>query len=69
MKMSLKPSYVTDEKGQKTSGIIPLRDYENMIDSLDNLEGACDLLKAEREAAGFIPYEIFRKKFLKGSLS
>ena len=69
MKMGLKPSYVTNEKGKKTSVIIPLRDYENMIDSLDDLEDACDLLKAEREATGFIPYQKFREKFLKGSLS
>ncbi len=69
MKTGLKPSYVTDEKGRKTSVIISLRDYETIVDSLDDLEDACDLLKAEREATGFIPYEIFREKFLKGDPS
>jgi len=69
MKTLVKPRYVTDEQGRKTSVIIPLRDYESMIDGLDDLEDTCDLLKAEREATGFIPYEIFRAKFLKGRLA
>jgi hypothetical protein len=55
MKTNLKPKFVTNERGQKTSVIISLRDYENLLDYLDDLEDACDLLKAEREATDFIP--------------
>lgn len=69
MKTNLKPKFVTNEKGQKTSVIISLRDYENLLDYLDDLEDACDLLKAEREATDFIPYQVFRKKLLKGNRS
>jgi len=39
MKTSLKtkPSYVTDEKGRKTSVIIPLREYERLLEDLHDL--------------------------------
>lgn len=62
MKTNLKPKYITDDKGKKTSVVIDIRDYKNLMDYLEDLEDARDLLKAEREATGFVPYEIFRKK-------
>jgi len=69
MKTNLKPQYITNEKGKKTSVVIDLRDYKNLMDYLEDLEDANDLLKAEREAAGFIPYELFRKKLRLGRRS
>jgi len=36
-----------------------------MLESLEDLEDANDLLKAEREATSFTPYEKFRKSWLK----
>jgi uncharacterized membrane protein YvbJ len=69
MKTNLKPKYITDEKGKKTSVVIDLRDYKNLMDYLEDLEDAQDLLKAEREATGFIPYDVFRKKLRSGSRS
>jgi hypothetical protein len=69
MKTNLKPQYITDEKGKKTSVVIDLRDYKNLLDYLEDLEDANDLLKAEREAAGFVPYERIRKKLRAGSRS
>jgi len=69
MKANLKPKFITDEKGKKTSVVIDLRDYKNLMDYLEDLEDARYLLKAEREATGFIPYEISRKKMCAGSRS
>jgi hypothetical protein len=69
MKTNLKPKYITDEKGKKTSVVIDLRDYKNLMDYLEDLEDAQDLLKAEREATGFIPYDVVRKKLRSGSRS
>jgi hypothetical protein len=69
MKATLKPQFVTDVKGKKTSVILNISDYQNLLEYLEDLEDAHDLLKAEREATGFIAYEIFRKKFLKGKRS
>ncbi|HUK57451.1 MAG TPA: hypothetical protein VLY20_12430 [Nitrospiria bacterium] len=69
MKTNLKPQFITDEKGRKTSVVIDLRDYKNLMEYLEDLEDANDLLKAEREAAGFIPYERIRKKLRAGRRS
>ncbi len=66
MKTNLKPKFVTDEKGNKTSVILNIKDYNNLLDYLDDLEDANDLLKAEQEASDFVPYEVFREKFLTG---
>ncbi len=63
MKTRLKPQFITDEKGKKTSVIIHLKDYKNLI---EYLEDAHDLLKAEREAVDFIPYDMFQRKMLAG---
>jgi len=32
------PQYITDNKGNKLSVILPLRDYEKMVDELEELE-------------------------------
>jgi hypothetical protein len=69
MKTSLKPKFITDEKGKKTSVVIDIRDYNSLLDYIEDLEDAHDLLKAERTGKTFIPYETFRKKLLKGKRS
>ncbi|MEE9613888.1 MAG: hypothetical protein V3W31_02910 [Thermodesulfobacteriota bacterium] len=61
----IKAKYVVDEEGHKTAVVINLKDYESLMESVEDLEDANDLLKAEREANGFIPYDEFRKKWLK----
>ena len=65
MKTNIKPRYITNDRGKKTSVILNLQDYKNLLEYLEDLEDANDLLKAERKATGFIPYEAFQKKFLK----
>ena len=66
MKTKVKPQFITDERGKKTSVIIHLKDYKNLIEYLEDLEDAHDLLKAEREAVDFIPYDTFRRKLFAG---
>lgn len=61
----IKPKYLIDDKGRKTAVVINLKDYNNLIESIEDLEDANDLLKAEKEATGFTPYEKFRQKWLK----
>jgi len=69
MKTTIKPRFITDEKGRKTSIILNIADYQNLLDYLEDLEDARDLLRAEREATEFVPYEIYRKRFLRGRSS
>ena len=66
MKTNLKPKFVTDDNGKKTSVILNMKEYKTLLEYLEDLEDANDLLKAERKATGFVPYEVFRKKFLSG---
>ena len=69
LRTTRKPRFVTDEKGRKTSIILEITDYQNLLDYLEDLEDARDLLNAEIAATRFLPYEIYRKKFLKGKAS
>lgn len=62
---TVKPKYLIDEKGHKKAVVLSIKDYENIMELLEDLEDANDLLKAEREATSFIPYEKFRMTWLK----
>ena len=62
---AIKPKYITDSKGHKKAVVINVKDYENLLEFIEDLEDANDLLKAEREAKDFIPYDEFRKKWFK----
>ena len=61
----VKPKYLIDEKGHKKAVLLKLKEYDNLIETLEDLEDANDLLRAEREATSFIPYEKFRNTWLK----
>jgi len=62
---TLNPKFLVDEKGHKKGIILKPDEYKDLIELIDDLEDANDLLKAEREAVEFIPYEQFRKTWLK----
>jgi hypothetical protein len=59
--------FVTDPKGRKRGVLLDIRAYRKLLATLEDLEDANDLLKAERDARGFVPYDEFRKAFLKKS--
>lgn len=61
----IKPRYLTDEKGHKTAVVINLKDYNNLLEFIEDMEDANDLLRAEKKAVGFTPYERFRQRWLK----
>ncbi|MBI4691258.1 MAG: hypothetical protein HY754_13495 [Nitrospirae bacterium] len=65
MQSGLKPKYITDEQGHKKSVILGVGEYRNILELIEDLEDANDLLNAERAATSFIPYDKFRKKWLK----
>ncbi len=62
---ALKPKYLVDEKGNKKAVVLNFREYENILELIEDLEDANDILKAEREAISFTPYEKFRRTWLK----
>ncbi len=62
---TIKPKYLVDEKGNKKAVVLNIEEYKNIMELIEDLEDANDLLKAEREASSFIPYDRFRKTWLK----
>jgi len=63
---NIKPKYLIDEKGHKKAVVLNLKEYKNILGLLEDLEDANDILRAERKATAFTPYEKFRKAWLKG---
>lgn len=60
-----KPKYLIDETGHKKAVMLNIKEYNHIMELIEDLEDANDLLRAEREATAFTPYEKFRKKWLK----
>ena len=59
-----KPKFIVDEKGKKRGIVLSLKEYQKMEEIIEDLEDTVDILRAEREAKSFLPYEKFRKKWL-----
>ena len=59
-----KLQFMTDGKGKKIGVLLSLRDYRRIEEQIENFEDTIDLLRAEREADSFTPYEEFRKTWL-----
>ncbi|MBI5561581.1 MAG: hypothetical protein HY894_01820 [Deltaproteobacteria bacterium] len=62
---AIKPRYLIDEKGRKTAVVVGVKDYKALLVLIEDLEDANDLMRAEKKAAGFTPYEKFRQRWLK----
>ncbi len=62
---TVKPKYLVDEKGNKKAVVLNIKEYKSIMELIEDLEDANDLLRAEREATSFIPYDKFRKTWLK----
>lgn len=63
--ISVKPKYLVDEKGNKKAVVFNFKEYKNIMELIEELEDTNDLLRAEREATSFTPYDKFRKTWLK----
>lgn len=61
--VQLKEQYVTDCNGRKTAVVLDMRDYKKLMDYMEDLEDAADLVRAEKTAKKFISW-----KELKGRL-
>lgn len=61
-KKKLTPQFLTDEKGKRTSVVIPLKQFEALLEELEELEDIriYDIAKARNDE--FIPLEDYLKK-------
>ena len=62
---AIKPQYLVDKKGRKKAVLLDIQEYDHILELIEDLEDANDLLRAEREATTFTPYEEFRRTWLK----
>jgi hypothetical protein len=53
----LHPQYVTDADGRQTAVILPIEEYQNLLEDLEDLA-----VVAERTAESTIPHEVVLKK-------
>ncbi|MFA5097193.1 MAG: hypothetical protein WC490_01035 [Candidatus Margulisiibacteriota bacterium] len=51
--MNINPEYLVDKKGKKKSVVFSLRDYERLMEYLENMEDSMDLKRAKRSAKSF----------------
>ncbi len=56
------PQYITDVKGKKISVVLPMKDYNRMVEELEELADIrmYDEVKAKKEES--IPFEEYLKK-------
>lgn len=62
---TIKPEYIVNKKGNKKAVVLSLKEYENILELIEDLEDTNDLLRAEREATSFMPYDKFRRTWIK----
>jgi len=55
--LTIHPQYITDDKGEKLSAVIPIQEFKTLMDELDELEDIklYDSAKADNEQS--IPIE------------
>jgi hypothetical protein len=62
--MSVPVQFLTNEKGRKTAVVLPIDDYEKLLEDLDDLA-----VIAERREEEAIPHAEFKKKLKRNGLS
>ena len=64
MKKGISAKYITDENGKKTAVIIDIKDYDDLLSYIEDMEDANELLKAEATADGFTRLKDFEKELI-----
>ncbi|MDP3042402.1 MAG: hypothetical protein Q8N62_06785 [Candidatus Omnitrophota bacterium] len=60
--MTIQAEYLVNEKGQKKSVVLSIRDYLRLWEHLEDMEDAIDLKKAKELAKGFIDFETLARR-------
>ena len=63
MSMNLHPQYITNDNGEKTSVILPIEEYENMLEDFEDL-----VTIAQKKDEGSISSEDFYKELKEDGL-
>ena len=54
--------YIVDGDGKKTAVVLPVEDFERLVEHLEDLEDALALDRAAAEAQDFTSYEEIRRE-------
>ncbi len=60
---NMKTQFLTNEKGKVTAAVIPIKQYEELMEDLEDL-AAC----VERRDEETIPWEVVKKEFLEDAV-
>jgi len=60
--MKLNPQFVVDEQGQKAAVLLPVEQYDHLLEALEDRLDAGDMEDAIREEPEFVPYEQIREQ-------
>ncbi len=63
--MTIQAEYLIDEKGQKKSVVLSIRDYIRLWEYLEDLEDAVALKKAKESAKSFVGFESLTRRLKK----
>ena len=58
--LDVKPKYLVNERGRKTSVVLSMKDYHRLLQRLEDLEDALELDEAVETATGFRDYSEIR---------
>ena len=65
MKMNRPMQYLTDLKGKKQAVLLPVDEYNRLIEEMEDLRDALELEKRARTATKFVPYAEVRRRLTK----
>ncbi|MFT4205365.1 MAG: hypothetical protein QM610_15785 [Chitinophagaceae bacterium] len=63
---TITPQFITDNKGNKLSVLLSVKDYEALLDELEELEDIRAYDKAKKKEQTFIPAEELYQKIERG---
>lgn len=55
----LKEKYIVDEEGKKTAVVLNIKEFNKLLEEIEDYKDRLDLEKAQREAKGFTLLEDF----------
>jgi hypothetical protein len=61
---SARPKFLVDDRGNRKGVLLSLKEFREIEELIEIFEDTIALLKAEREATSFTPYDEFRKTWL-----